>query len=82
MDQCMDNILRQAVDYHLLSGPSSPLAVFSQSWVIDLDTAKLALIAGEEAAKERREILRKTRNDLKKGLEILRHNQSTLITML
>ena len=79
----MDNILRQAVDYHLLSGPSSPLAVFSQSWVIDLDTDTLALIAGEkEAAKERREILRVKRNDLKKGLEILRHNQSTLITML
>lgn len=73
VDRFMDNIFRQAVSYHLLNGPSSPLAVFSQGWVIDLDVDRLDQIAGEkEAAKKRRGILTKKRKDLKAALDILK----------
>jgi hypothetical protein len=73
VDRFMDNIFRQAVSYHLLYGPLSPLNIFSQGWVIDLDTEKLELMVGEkEATKRRRQILTKKRKDLKVALEILK----------
>ena len=69
----MDNILLQAVGYKLLSGPSSPLNVFSQAWVIDLNSEQLEHIAGEqETAKERRQMLTKKSKDLKMALDILK----------
>ena len=73
VDRLMDNILRQAIGYNLLFGPMSPLNVFSQEWVIDLDTEELELIAGEkEATKRRRQKLTKKRKELKTALEILK----------
>jgi len=73
VDRFMDNIFRQAVCYHLLTGPSNPLTVFSQGWVIDLEPEKLELIAGEkEAAKKRRKILNGKSKALKEALETLR----------
>jgi len=73
VDRFMDNIFRQAVGYHLLTGPSSPLTVFSQGWVIDLEPKTLELIAGEkEAAKKRRKILNNKSKALKEALETLR----------
>lgn len=73
VDRITDNVFRQAVCHHLLTGPSSPLNVFSQEWVIDLDDAQLELIAGEkEATKKRREILTKKMKDLKTALSILK----------
>lgn len=73
VDRFMDTIFRQAVGYHLLTGPSSPLTVFSQGWVIDLEPEKLEFIAGEkEAAKTRRKILNTKSKHLKEALETLR----------
>ena len=73
VDRFIDNIFQQAIGYHLLIGPSSPLKVFSQEWVINLEAEELDLIAGEkEAAKRRRQILTKKRRDLKTALDILK----------
>ncbi|KAH8889157.1 hypothetical protein GQ53DRAFT_723336 [Thozetella sp. PMI_491] len=73
VDRFMDNIVRQAVGYHLLIGPLSPLTVFSQEWVIDLDIERLGLIAGEkDSAKKRRQMLAQKRKDLKNALDILK----------
>lgn len=73
VDRVMDNVLLQAVCYHLLTGPASPLSVFSQKWVIDLGVEQLEELGGEKKhAKKRRQILVRKRKDLEKALEILR----------
>ena len=43
----VDNVYQQAVDHCLLTGPRSPLAVLTQEWVIELDSERLEMIAGE-----------------------------------
>ncbi|KAH6651076.1 COG4 transport protein-domain-containing protein [Chaetomium tenue] len=43
----VDNLLNQAVNYRLLFGPSTPLGVLSQEWVIGLGPEQLEAIAGE-----------------------------------
>lgn len=69
----VDNIFRQAVDYKMLSGPESPLRLFSEQWVLGLDTAKLLDVAGESRrTRERRERLKKEIQDLEVAMEILR----------
>jgi hypothetical protein len=42
----LDNVYHQAVDHCLLTGPMSPLTVFSQEWVIGLGAEQLDGIAG------------------------------------
>ncbi|SPQ17892.1 06b48e63-40c0-40db-aa93-38a75701d0bd [Thermothielavioides terrestris] len=70
----VDNLLNQAVNYHLLFGPSTPLGVFSQEWVIGLKPDQLEAIAGESPSiKEHRERLAQKINDLTAAKEILRH---------
>lgn len=61
----LDDVFRQAVDNYLLSGPESPLWLFSEQWVIGLSREKLAWIAGEPRA------VRETRNSLDKKIEDL-----------
>ncbi|PHH86237.1 hypothetical protein CDD83_10535 [Cordyceps sp. RAO-2017] len=69
----VDNLYRQAVDYCLLSGPQNPLALFSQQWVLELDTETLAAVAGESRlVRDKREKLQKTIRDLEEAIEILR----------
>lgn len=69
----IDNVYHQAVDHYLLSGPMSPLALFTERWVLDLDADKLAAIAGESRMiRERREKLRKKIDDLEIAMKILR----------
>ncbi|KAH8684986.1 hypothetical protein BGZ61DRAFT_534180 [Ilyonectria robusta] len=43
----IDNVYHQSVDHFLLSGPLSPLGVFSEQWVFRLESDKLIAIAGE-----------------------------------
>ncbi|KAK4147908.1 COG4 transport protein-domain-containing protein [Dichotomopilus funicola] len=43
----VDNVLNQAINYRLLFGPSTPLGVLSQEWVIGLRADQLEAIAGE-----------------------------------
>lgn len=45
--QFVDNILSQAIDYKLLSGPGSPLRLFSEQWGLRLDPERLFVVAGE-----------------------------------
>ncbi|KAK7948014.1 uncharacterized protein PG986_008900 [Apiospora aurea] len=69
----VDNVFQQAVDHGLLSGPSTPLAVFDQDWVIKLETDELEDMAGEsEANKNRRGILARKVDDLTVAMRILK----------
>jgi hypothetical protein len=69
----VDNVFSQAVNYRLLSGPESPLRLFSEQWVLSLDAKKLFLVAGESRfTRERRERLKNEIQDLEVAMEILR----------
>ncbi|KAL7912170.1 P-loop containing nucleoside triphosphate hydrolase protein [Trichoderma velutinum] len=72
-DRFIDNVFQLAVDYCLLHGPSSPLKVFNQDWVINLETEQLARMVGEtESARNRRTQLAEKIEDLTNALNILR----------
>lgn len=69
----VDNVYHQAIDHYLLTGPLSPLVVFSQEWVIKLEAEQLETIASESfTTKERRATLTTTINDLMIAMRILR----------
>ncbi|KFA70722.1 hypothetical protein S40288_07610 [Stachybotrys chartarum IBT 40288] len=69
----VDNVFTQAVDYKLLSGPESPLRLFSEQWVLGLDSKKLLRVAGESRrTRDHRERLKKEIGDLEVAMEILR----------
>jgi hypothetical protein len=68
----VDNVLNQAVNYHLLFGPSTPLGVFSQEWVLKLSTEQLGAIAGESPSlSERRASLDRKIQDLNEAKKII-----------
>jgi GTPase SAR1 family protein len=68
----VDNIYHQAVDHCLLSGPSSPLILFCEQWVLDLSDEKLQSIASESrATQEKRQTLQTALQDLAQAIEIL-----------
>jgi len=70
----VDNVYQHAIDHCLLTGPMSPLAVFTQEWVILLDAEQLETIAGESpVTKERRAALTRKIQDLEVAIQILRH---------
>ncbi|PNP50156.1 hypothetical protein THARTR1_09145 [Trichoderma harzianum] len=72
-DRFIDNVFQLAVDYCLLRGPSSPLKVFTQEWVINLEAEQLEQIVGEtRSAKRRRQAYTKKIADLTNALRILR----------
>ncbi|KAG7293325.1 hypothetical protein NEMBOFW57_003373 [Staphylotrichum longicolle] len=69
----VDNVLNQAVNYRLLFGPSTPLGVFSQDWVIGLRPDQLDAIAGESPSiREYRDRLARKIEDLTAAKDILR----------
>lgn len=61
----VDNVCMQATDYHLVTGPSTPLKLFAPSFVTDLTAEQLESLAGEEAG------VRRKRGQLKKEIEEL-----------
>lgn len=61
----VDNVCMQATDYHLVTGPSTPLKLFAPSFVTDLTDEQLESLAGEEAG------VRRKRGQLKKEIEEL-----------
>ncbi len=74
LDRFIDNVFQLAVDHHLLHGPSSPLKVFTQDWVINLEPDQLERIVGEtKSAKKRRSKLAKKIDDLTDALRILKN---------
>lgn len=73
LDRFIDNVFQLAVDYYLLHGPSSPVKVFTQDWVINLESEQLERIVGEtKSAKKRRSKLAKKIEDLSNALKILK----------
>jgi hypothetical protein len=73
LDRFIDNVFQLAVDYCLLHGPYSPLKVFTQDWVINLESEQLERIVGEtKSAKRRRSKLVKKIEDLSNALKILK----------
>ncbi|KAG6010630.1 hypothetical protein E4U21_005128 [Claviceps maximensis] len=72
-ERIVDNLFRQVVDHCLLTGPMSPLGLFSEKWVLGLDKQDLASIAGESRlVSHKREQLTKKMEDLESALKILR----------
>lgn len=68
----VDNVLNQAVNYYLLFGPSTPVKVFSQEWVLGLDAEQLRAIAREPpSVTERRADLDRKIDDLQGAKRIL-----------
>ena len=73
LDRFVDNVFQLAVNYQLLHGPKSPLAVFTQQWVLGLDARQLEHIVGEtKAAKGQRTKLQKKIDDLNDAREVLK----------
>ncbi|KAK1991093.1 interferon-induced GTP-binding protein Mx2 [Colletotrichum falcatum] len=68
----IDNIFNLVVSSKLLSGPGSPLSLFSEQWPFDLVTEKLVLVAGESRqTRESRETLKKEIQHLETARKIL-----------
>ncbi|KAB8238110.1 dynamin family protein [Aspergillus alliaceus] len=68
----VDNILIQAADYHLVTGPEAPMKLFTPSFVQSLSKEQLQDIAGEDASTVRqRANLRKAIRELEDGRKIL-----------
>ena len=79
----VDNVYLQAVDHCLLTGPMSPLAVFSQEWAIMLNVEQLETIAGESpTGKARRAGLLKKIDDLQVAMQILRRWEASHKSMM
>jgi hypothetical protein len=68
----VDNICSQAADYYLVTGPETPMKLFSPVFVSRLSKAKLEDIAGEDASvRRRRQNLRKEIRELEEGRKTL-----------
>lgn len=73
LDRYIDNIFQLSVDHHLLNGPGSPLKVFTQDWVMELDPKRLECIAGEPRnTKNKRSKVKKKLADMETALRVLR----------
>jgi len=69
----VDTVCMQGSDFHLLTGESSPLRLFSTNFVSNLSPNQLDMIAGEEAAtRQLRESLTNQIDALEKGKKLLR----------
>lgn len=61
----LDVICMQAADFHLVTGPDTPIRAFSPAFVSELTEGQLAAIAGENIAN------RKKRDELKREIDSL-----------
>lgn len=68
----VDNICMQAGDRFLVTGPDTPIKVFSPSFVSGLTDEQLDTIAGESAATRRK------RGDLRREIESLEQGKKLL----
>lgn len=68
----VDVICMQGTDYHVITGPDTPLRVFSAAYVLGLTSEQLEAIAGEDALSiQRRKALGKEIESLMEGRKIL-----------
>ncbi len=71
-ERFIDSVCKQGSDHFLITGPASPLKVFSTDFIIDLTPEQLEWIAGEElTSKRRRQVLMCDVSLLKEGKKIL-----------
>lgn len=50
----VDNVCMQAADFYLVTGPDTPVRVFSPKFVSKLSTEQLETIAGEDISRKRK----------------------------
>ena len=68
----VDVMCMQAVDHHLITGPTAPISLFSPRFVSKLDKDQLERIAGEDVStKKKREELKREIENLTNGKKIL-----------
>ena len=68
----VDNICMQGTDYHLITGPDTPLRVFSPEFVVELSAERLAVVAGEDTTSiQQRKSIEKEIESLMEGRRIL-----------
>lgn len=68
----VDVVCMQAADYYLVTGPDTPIKVFSPAFVYDLTEGQLENIAGEDAiTKRKRAELTREIDSLEKGRKLL-----------
>ena len=68
----VDNICMQGTDYHLITGPDTPLRVFSPEFVVELSAERLEAVAGEDATSiQQRKSIEKEIESLMEGRRIL-----------
>ena len=68
----VDNVWKQAANYHLVGGPKTPLKLFSAGFVTALSAEELKDIGGEEpVSKRKRAALQKQISDLRAGKKIV-----------
>lgn len=69
----VDALRMQAVDHFLISGPDTPLTLFSPAFVAKLSPEELDEAAGEDRqVKRQRASLEKEAHDLEEAMKILR----------
>ncbi|CZS92510.1 related to vacuolar sorting protein VPS1, dynamin, and related proteins [Rhynchosporium agropyri] len=70
--RAVDVVCMQAAEHHLISGPGTPLKLFSPAFVSIMTSEQLQEIAGEDPSQIRkRKLLQKEMEDLEKGKKIL-----------
>ena len=68
----VDTICMQGTDYYLVTGPDSPLKLFSPAFVIGMSIEQLEEVAGEDIAlRRKRKQLQKEIINLEAGRKIL-----------
>jgi hypothetical protein len=68
----VDNICMQAADYHLITGPGTPLKLFSPDFIVSMTPEQIEDIAGEDAILKRKRVaLKKEIQELEAGRRIL-----------
>ena len=68
----VDSLRMQAADHYLVTGPNSPLMLFSPTFVNDMTSEQLEEVAGEDVVVKRRRVqLEKENQELENGKKIL-----------
>jgi hypothetical protein len=71
-ERFVDTVCIQGLDYHLLSGPATPLRVLTPDFIIGIKPEQLQMIAGEDTVSiSRRATLRKEIDSLTDGRRLL-----------
>lgn len=68
----VDNMCMHAADHHLITGPDTPLKLFSSAFIASMTPEQIEDIAGEDAVTKRKRLaLKKEMRELEAGRRIL-----------